>query len=88
MVVLTVLSGIVLLVLRNCRTARWLNVKNKLSVRLSTIGTLIFVADLQPYAAFFTFALLIIKTLLLIKWARYVSYHPCDAPILVLQTPV
>lgn len=68
-VVLTILCGIALLALQNCRAAWWPNVKHKLSVGFSTAGTLIFVAALQPYAAVFTFAFLIIKALLLIKWA-------------------
>lgn len=65
---LTIISGILLLALRNCHAARWLKLKDKLSVGLSAADTLIFVAALQPYAAVLAFCFLGIKALLLIKW--------------------
>ena len=67
LIAMTILSGILLLALQNCHAARWLNVKNKLSVGLSAVDTLIFIAATQPYAAVFAFAFLTIKALLLIK---------------------
>lgn len=65
---LTVLSGILLLALQNCRSPRWLRIKSKASLGLNAAGTLLFIAALQPYAAVFTFVFLAIKALLLIKW--------------------
>ena len=67
LIAMTILSSILLLALQNCHAARWLNVKNKLSVGLSAVDTLIFIAATQPYAAVFAFAFLTIKALLLIK---------------------
>lgn len=67
LIAMTILSGILLLALQNCHAARWLNVKNKLSVGLSAVDTLIFIAATQPYAAVFAFAFLTIKASLLIK---------------------
>ena len=66
---LTIISGILLLALQNCQAARWLKLKDKLSVGLSAADTLIFVAALQPYAAVLAFCFLEIKALLLIKWS-------------------
>ena len=39
-----------------------------LSIVLSTVATIEFMITLQPYAAFFTFVFLAIKSLMLIKW--------------------
>ena len=69
LVALTVIFGILLLALQNCRSLRWLNVKNKISAGLSAVGTLLFIAAVQPYAAVFNFAFLSLKVLLLIRWA-------------------
>ena len=69
LIAMTVLSGILLLALQNCHAVRWLNVKNKLSIGLSAIATLIFIAAMQPYAAVSAFVFLVIKALLLIKRA-------------------
>ena len=69
LIAMTILSGILLLALQNCHTARWLNVKDKFSIGLSTVNTLIFIATMQPYAAVFAFVFLAIKALLLIKRA-------------------
>ena len=66
---LTIISGFLLLALQNCQAARWLKLKDKLSVGLSAADTLIFVAALQPYAAVLAFCFLGIKALLLIKWS-------------------
>lgn len=64
----TVLSGILLLALRNCRASKWLKRKNMLSFGLGIVDILILIAARQPYAAVFAFAFLAIKALLLIKW--------------------
>jgi hypothetical protein len=46
-----------------------MKIKGKLSLGLSAIAALIFMISLQPYAAMFTFLFLVIKALMLIKWA-------------------
>ncbi|MDD3654138.1 MAG: helix-turn-helix transcriptional regulator [Desulfotomaculaceae bacterium] len=66
-VLLTILWGIATLALQNNQGVIWTKRKNIISVLLSTVGVLIFMASLQPYAAFFTFVFLIIKGILLIK---------------------
>ncbi len=67
LIAMTILSGILLLALQNCYAAQWVKVKGKLSIGLSTVSTLIFIATMQPYAAVFAFVFLAIKALLLIK---------------------
>ena len=69
LIAMTILSGILLLALQNCHAVRWLNVKNRLSIGLSAVNTLIFIVTMQPYAAVFAFVFLAIKALLLIKRA-------------------
>ena len=63
-----VACGILTLALQNCTKTFWITAKRKVSILLSTFGTLIFMISLQPYAAMFTFFFLIVKTLMLIKW--------------------
>ena len=64
-----ILWGILILALQNCKSTLWLRSKDKVSLGLSTIGALLFMISLQPYAAMFTFIFLLIKALMLIKWA-------------------
>lgn len=45
----------------------WIKTKTILSMILTIISVVIFIASLQPYVAFFTFVLLIIKGALLLK---------------------
>ena len=66
---LIVLCGIATLAFQNCSLSFWCKNKAKLSLSLSVGGTAIFMISLQPYAAMFTFIFLLIKTLMLIKWA-------------------
>lgn len=66
-VLLTIVWGIATLTLQNYHGLLWMKSKNIVSILLSTFGVLIFMASLQPYAAFFIFILLIIKGVLLIK---------------------
>lgn len=61
--------GVLILALQHCESALWLHIKGRVSLGLSASGTLIFMISLQPYAAMFTFVFLIIKALMLIKWA-------------------
>ncbi|MBR5497488.1 MAG: helix-turn-helix transcriptional regulator [Clostridia bacterium] len=64
----TVAMGIMTLALQNCCKSFWVNNKNKISLILNMIGTIVFIVSLQPYAAVFLFVYLIIKVLMLIKW--------------------
>jgi len=64
---LTIAWGIGTLALQNYHSVIWMKSKNIISVMLSTLGVIIFMASFQPYAAFFTFVFLIIKGVLLIK---------------------
>lgn len=64
-----VICGIATLALQNCKFSFWVNHKAKISLGLSAIAALFFMISLQPYAAMFTFLFLIIKALMLIKWA-------------------
>ena len=64
-----IIWGVLTLSLQNCASSLWLHVKEKVSLALSAISALLFMMSLQPYAAVFTFIFLIIKALMLIKWA-------------------
>ncbi len=64
-----ILCGVLTLTLQNCTAWFWMRMKGKLSLGLSAIGALFFMISLQPYAAMFTFLFLVIKALMLIKWA-------------------
>lgn len=64
-----IFCGVLTLALQNCSIPFWMKMKGKLSLGLSTIAVLIFMISLQPYAAMFTFLFLVIKALMLIKWA-------------------
>ncbi len=63
------LWGVLLLALQNWQSVHWLHGKEKISLSLHVVSTLLFVMSLQPYAAVFLFFLLLIKAVLLIKWA-------------------
>ena len=59
--------GILTLALQNCQAMVWVKSKTMISLMLGAIVVLVFMISSQPYAAVFAFALLVIKTLLLIK---------------------
>ena len=59
--------GVLTLALQNCTCAFWVRNKNKLSVLGGAVGAFLFIISRQPYAAVFTFVLLMIKALILIK---------------------
>lgn len=61
------LWGVLLLALQNWKSVHWLHSKEKISLSLHAVGTLLFVMSLQPYAAAFLFFLFLIKAVLLIK---------------------
>ena len=64
-----VVCGVATLALQNCTASFWMNQKAKISLGLSAVAALFFMISLQPYAAMFTFLFLVIKALMLIKWA-------------------
>ncbi len=64
-----VLFGVLTLVLQGNHNAFWFNNKSRISLGLSTFMTIVFIMSMQPYAALFTFIFLVIKVLMLIKWA-------------------
>ena len=66
-ILLTVACGIATLALQNCSFPIWIKTKTVLSMVLTTVSVVIFIASLEPYVAFFTFVLLIIKGVLLLK---------------------
>ena len=66
-ILLTVACGIAVLALQNCSCLIWIKAKTVLSMVLTAVSVVIFIATLEPYAAFFTFVLLIIKGALLLK---------------------
>lgn len=63
-----ILFGILTLALQNYKSPFWNHNKNKISLGLSTFGSILFMISLQPYAAMFTFLFLVMKTLMLIHW--------------------
>ena len=66
-VLVSILWGILILTLQNCRNPLWQNIKNRVSLLLNIIGTLLFIISKQPYAATFLFVFLVIKVLLYAK---------------------
>lgn len=66
-ILLTVVCGIAALALQNYSSIVWIKAKTVLSMILAAISVVIFIASVQPYAAFFTFVLLMIKGILLLK---------------------
>ena len=68
LIVITALTGVLELALQNYSRVFWQKGRNKISVLLSILGTVLFIISLQPYSAIFLFVFLIIKTLMLIKW--------------------
>jgi hypothetical protein len=60
-----VLWGILTLSLQTCTHHRWLSVKSTGSLVLTALGVLLFMISLQPYAAGYLFAFLIIKGFML-----------------------
>lgn len=63
----TAVFGIMLLTLQDWDNGIWIKIKSKISMLLSILSVLIFIATLEPYVATFCFVLLIIKVSLLLK---------------------
>ena len=66
-VIATCLCGIVALVLGSFSMGERIKYEANISLILSTVSVIVFTASNQPYAAVFTFSLLVIKALMLIK---------------------
>ena len=66
-VILIVIMGILTLTFQNFKASVWTKIKSKASLSLSVAAILLFVITLQPYAAIFAFALLLIKAFVLLK---------------------
>lgn len=64
-----IICGVATLALQNSSSILWVKNKNKLSLGLSMVGAIIFMISQQPYAAVLIFLFLVIKALMLIKWA-------------------
>ncbi len=59
--------GILTLALQNCSAVAWNKSKTKISLILGASVLLVFVISLHPYAAVFSFVLLLVKGILLFK---------------------
>ena len=64
-----ILFGVLTLVLQGNQNIFWFKNKSRISLGLSTFMAILFIMSMQPYAALFTFIFLVIKALMLIKWA-------------------
>ena len=62
----TAVMGLLTLTLQSCRAIVWLKCRTLISLIISGATVLLFIVSLQPYAAVFCFALLIIKVLMLL----------------------
>jgi hypothetical protein len=61
------ISGTLMLALQNCSSLVWLKIKSKLSLVLGIFAVLVFIIGRQPYAAVFSFSMLVVKASLLLK---------------------
>ena len=66
-VIAMTVMGILILALQNCQIMAWVKSKMTVSLTLGAILVLLFMISSQPYAAVFSFVLLTIKALMLIK---------------------
>ena len=62
-----IVFGILTLTLQNSEQTFWVRYKHKTSILLNSIGAIIFVISLQPYAATFLLIFLMIKVLIITK---------------------
>lgn len=63
-----VMIGVLTLAFQTVTVPVWTKIKTKLSLILGVMAVLLFVISQQPYAAVFAFSLLVIKSIMLIKW--------------------
>ena len=66
-VIAMTVMGILTLTLQNCQAAAWIKSKTTISLTLGALFVLLLMISSQPYAAVFTFILLLMKALILIK---------------------
>ena len=66
-VIASIVIGILTLALQSCQWMAWVKSKTTISLALGAITVLVFMISAQPYPAVFAFALLAMKTLMLIK---------------------
>ena len=66
-VIALITIGILTLALQNWQLPLWVKNKNKISLFLSAVGTLLFIISMQPYGTAFLFIFLIIKISILLK---------------------
>lgn len=64
---IAVIFGLLILSLQHLNKYFWIKNKLKISLIINTLGALLFIISMQPYAAVLLFVFLIIKVLLLIK---------------------
>ena len=62
-----VICGIISLALQNCSKPFWHKNIGIVSLLLNTVGALLFIVSLQPYAAVFLFVFVLIKIMIVIK---------------------
>lgn len=62
-------TGVLTLALLGCASPLWLRAKEKVSMGLSILAVLLFMAGQQPYAAALLFVFLLIKAFSRFKWA-------------------
>ncbi len=65
-IIAMILMGVLILCLHNCELSVWVKSKTLISLVLGIISVLLFMISLQPYAGIFAFALLLIKSAVLI----------------------
>ena len=65
-IIAMILMGVLILCLHNCGLSVWVKSKTLISLVLGIISVLLFMISLQPYAGIFAFALLLIKSAVLI----------------------
>lgn len=63
-----VLWGVLTLALQNCQTIFWVRNRGRVSLILNALAAVLFMLSLQPYGAVFSFVILIVKALMVIKW--------------------
>lgn len=64
LIAIMVLWGVLILALQPCCRSFWLRIKGKVSLSLNTAVLLLCILGLQPYAAVFLFAFLVMKVLI------------------------
>lgn len=66
-IIFTTAFGILMLALQNLKARSWIKTKAFISLSLSAVALFIFIISLQAYAGIFTFALIVLKAIILIK---------------------